>query len=238
MTNPLRAVLFDKDGTLVDFHATWDGATGAGLEAAAPDRASLIAAADAIGYDLVSRTIRPDSVFIAESNEVIFAALEPHVDLQEFGDACMVAARTSTAPADGLPELLHALRARDIALGVATNDWAEIARDQLGVLGWTALFDVVMGSDSGFGAKPDPEMLLEAARQLGAEPDETLMVGDTAHDVQSGRAAGMATVLVTGSGATGPVPDEAAALADLVITSLADLESTLIERGHISRQIA
>ena len=81
--------IFDKDGTLVDFHATWDPATGAGLRAATSDEATLQAAADAIGYDLETNTIRADSIFIAETNDVIFAALEPHVDIGEFGDALL-----------------------------------------------------------------------------------------------------------------------------------------------------
>ena len=86
MTTPLRGMIFDKDGTLVDFHATWDPATGAGLRASTPDQATLQAAADAIGYDLETDTIRSDSIFIAETNDVIFAALEPHLPLIEFGD--------------------------------------------------------------------------------------------------------------------------------------------------------
>lgn len=233
MTVPVRGVIFDKDGTLVDFHATWDSATGAGLRAAAPDAGSLRAAAEAIGYDLETDTIRPDSIFIAETNDVIFGALEPHVDLQVFGEASMRAAETSTVAADGLPHLLHSLRGRGIGLAVATNDWAGIADDQLAVLGWTDLFDVVMGSDSGFGAKPDPGMVLEAARRLGVRPEEALMVGDTPHDLHAGRAAGMETALVTGSGATSAVTAEVAALADMVVASLAHLEAELIRRGRL-----
>ena len=72
MTTPLRGMIFDKDGTLVDFHGTWDPATGAGLRAATADEATLRAAADAIGYDLTTGTIRPDSIFVAETNDVIF----------------------------------------------------------------------------------------------------------------------------------------------------------------------
>lgn len=234
MTAPVRGVIFDKDGTLVDFHATWDPATGAGLRVATSDETGLRAAAEAIGYDLDTDTIRPDSIFVAETNEVIFAALEPHVDLDVFTRACMEAAGDSTAPADGLPDLLNALRNRGIGLAVATNDWEEIAADQLEILGWVELFDVVMGSDSGFGAKPEPEMVLEAARRLGVEPSEALMVGDTAHDLHAGRAAGMETVLVTGSGSTAAVTTEVLELADIVVTSLAELEAELAARGRLS----
>ena len=231
---PLRAAIFDKDGTLVDFHATWDPATGAGLRAAIADEATLRAAAEAIGYDLETDTIRPDSIFIAETNDVIFAALEPHVDIEEFFEACMVAANDCTTAADGLPDLLTSLRSRGVGLAVATNDWEQIAVDQLQILGWEDLFDAVLGSDSGHGAKPDPEMVLEAARRLGVEPAEAIMVGDTAHDLHAGRAAGMETVLVTGSGGTGAVSAETEALADIVVTSLAELEPILVARGRLA----
>ena len=233
MTTPLRGMIFDKDGTLVDFHGTWDPATGAGLRAATADEATLQAAADAIGYDLATNTIRPDSIFIAETNDVIFAALEPHLDIEEFGEACMHAAADTTVPADGLPELLTSLRIRGVGLAVATNDWEEIATDQLEILGWSDLFDVVMGSDSGHGAKPEPGMVLEAARRLGVEPAEAIMVGDTAHDLHAGRSAGMETVLVTGSGSTAAVTPEVVGLADIVVTSLAELEAELIGRGRL-----
>lgn len=233
-TVPLRAAIFDKDGTLVDFHATWDPATGAGLRATATDEATLHAAAEAIGYDLETDTIRPDSVFIAETNDVIFAALEPHVDIKVFTDACMEAANDCTTAADGLPGLLTSLGSRGVGLAVATNDWEEIAVDQLEILGWVDLFDVVLGSDSGHGAKPDPGMVLEAARRLGADPAEAIMVGDTAHDLHAGRAAGMETVLVTGSGGTGAVTAETEALADIVVTSLAELEPILVARGRLA----
>ena len=226
-------MIFDKDGTLVDFHGTWDPATGAGLRAATADEATLRAAADAIGYDLTTGTIRPDSIFVAETNDVIFAALEPHLDIEEFGEACMEAAADTTVPAHGLPDLLLSLRERGIGLAVATNDWEQIAADQLEILGWRGLFDVVMGSDSGHGAKPEPGMVLEAARRLGVDPAEAIMVGDTAHDLHAGRAAGMETVLVTGSGSTAAVTADVVELADIVVTSLADLEAELRSRGRL-----
>jgi phosphoglycolate phosphatase len=54
----------------------------------------------------------------------------------------------------------------------------------------------VIGGSSGLPRKPDPAILIEAARRLGAEPAETLMVGDSLPDVAAARAAGMAVVVV------------------------------------------
>ena len=228
----LQAVLFDKDGTLIDFHRTWGPATGAGLRAAAGgDEATLQAAAAAIGYDLASGTFESDSVFIAESNDVIMELLAPHVDVPVFGAACMAAAEESTAPADGLPELLHALRGRGIATAVVTNDWVEIADAQLVTLGWMELFDAVVGSDSGYGAKPQPGMVLGALAELGGiDPSAALMVGDTAHDLHAARAAGVGTTLVTNG--SEPAAD-LIALADITVASLDELWDVLAAEGLV-----
>jgi phosphoglycolate phosphatase len=56
------------------------------------------------------------------------------------------------------------------------------------------MFDFIAGSDSGFGAKPAPGMLLAFADHIGIDPGEIAMVGDSEHDLVAGRAAGMATV--------------------------------------------
>lgn len=226
----IRAVLFDKDGTLVDFHATWAPATEAGLRAATTDEAGLQAAAEAIGYDLERRAFVADSAFIAGSNDEITDLLEAHLDMAAFERACMEAAKQTTTPADGLPQLLEALRGAGIALAVVTNDWARIADEQLAQLGWSHLFDTVVGSDSGFGAKPEPGMVLGALERLGVAPEAAAMVGDTAHDLHAGRAAGVLTVLVTGSGATETVDPSFAELADIVVDSLSELWDQLERR--------
>lgn len=233
MTQALEAVLFDKDGTLVDFHATWDAATEVGLRAATLDNASLRAAAEAIGFDLATHRFRSDAVFIAESADVIMAVLEAHVDLPRFEEACMAAAMQTTTAAPGLPDLLHRLQSRSVALAVVTNDWEGIAEDQLAVLGWSELFDAVVGSDTGYGAKPAPDMVLGALDELGVEPDAALMVGDTAHDLHAGRAAGVETVLVTNGAAPASVAPDVVVLADIVVPSLATLEAELVQRGRL-----
>jgi phosphoglycolate phosphatase len=216
-SRPIEAVLFDKDGTLIDFHATWGPSTGAGLRAAAHDEAALVAAAKGIGFDLAADRFLPGAAFIAEPNEVIMALLEPHVNLREFEEACMAVALTATTPAPGVVDLLHRLQEDGVAMAVVTNDWAHSATAQLEVLGWVDLFDTVVGSDSGYGAKPEPGMVLGACKELGVDPQAAVMVGDTAHDINAGAAAGVRTVLVT----NGETPDDAATkAATRVIQSL------------------
>lgn len=224
----LRAVLFDKDGTLIDFHRTWDIATGRALRHAAPDDAALVEAAALLHFDLDTDTIGPGSPFIAEANDTIIALLEPVIDVDVFTQAAVAASVDTVAAADGLPEVLHELRAEGIELAVATNDWESIVGAQLRTLGWSELFAHVVASDSGFGAKPEPGMIHGALGLLGVAPNEALMVGDTGHDIEAGAAAGVTTALVTNN--TAPDPG-VAALADVVVASLRDLRSAVATAG-------
>ena len=218
MRRELEAVLFDKDGTLLDFHATWDPAVREALHATASSPAAVEAAAAAIGFDLETSAFRDDSIFVAEPNDVILSALAPHLDADRFSAALDELGSAMAVPAPGATRLLDELRNRGIATAIVTNDWEWIARNQLDHLGWRDRFDVVLGSDSGHGAKPDPGMVHGALTALGATADAAAMIGDSSHDLLAAGAAGVEAVLVT-NGAADP---KLTTLADRVISTLAD----------------
>src|SRR5690606_22312060 len=74
----IRGILFDKDGTLIDFTATWYAAADAmALVAAAGERARADALLDAAGYDFSARRFRPDSVLAAGTNADLIALWYP-----------------------------------------------------------------------------------------------------------------------------------------------------------------
>ena len=223
-----QAVLFDKDGTLVDFHGTWDAAIADALRATAVDERMLHEAATALGFDLESDTIRPGSVLIAESNDVIFEVVAPILDAQKLFETAFERSMETVAPAAGLPAALQELRAKGVVLGVATNDYESVTTTQLATLGWDGLFDTIVGSDSGYGAKPQPGMIHGALERLATAPADAAMVGDTAHDIEAGRRAGVTTVLVT----NGQSPDaRTAAEANVVIADLCELPDALSQVG-------
>ena len=120
--------------------------------------------------------------------------------------------------------LLSRLRAAGLALGVATNDAEHSARSHLAAVGVEPLFDFVAGSDSGHGAKPAPGPLLAFARAARLDPRQVVMVGDSAHDLHAGRAAGMACVAVLTGLAT---HDDLAPLADAVLPDIGHLPAWL-----------
>ena len=79
---------------------------------------------------------------------------------------------------------------------MATNDAEAPARTHLGNAGIVHLLDFIAGYDSGFGMKPEPGMQFGFCEAGGLEPAQVLMVGDSTHDLISGRQAGMTTIAV------------------------------------------
>ena len=82
------AIVFDKDGTLLDFAATWYPAIYAAIRAAAPTEEAAGKIASALGFDMESRTCAPDSPVIKSSMAELEALLSPHTDGRALLDAC------------------------------------------------------------------------------------------------------------------------------------------------------
>jgi phosphoglycolate phosphatase len=97
----------------------------------------------------------------------------------------------------GVLETLDALRRKGFRLAVVTNKPVFATKKILEALSLAEFFPVVIGGDSLPQRKPDPAQLHEAARQLGVDVDQTLMVGDNIHDVEAAHAAGMRCVAVS-----------------------------------------
>jgi phosphoglycolate phosphatase len=221
----IDGVIFDKDGTLFDFRASW-GAWAERLLAmlAAESGRSEAELGAAIGYDPMTRAFVPDSVVIAGTPTEIardLAAVLPGTRAEVLEDRLnRLAEGAPMLPAVDLEAVLGALRARGLRIGLATNDNEEAARVHLAAHGITELFDYIAGYDSGHGPKPGPGMCAAFARQHGLDPARVVMVGDSRHDLEAGRAAGMRTAAVlTGIAGAG----ELAPHADVVLPDIGHL---------------
>jgi phosphoglycolate phosphatase len=82
------------------------------------------------------------------------------------------------------------------ALAVCTNKLEALSRRLLGLLGIAGRFAAICGQDTFGFRKPDPRFLLETVRFAGGSPDLAMMVGDSATDVDTARAAGVPIVVV------------------------------------------
>lgn len=222
-------ILFDKDGTLFDFGATWNGWAGRLIdETCGTDTALAERMADALRYDLATRSFLPDSPVIAGTNrdaaELAVSALPGWtVEAMEL-HLMKSAARAEQVPAADLVPLLQALRGQGLKLGVMTNDTEYAARAHLDRAGVSGLLDRIIGFDSGYGAKPEPEPLLAFSTALGLAPGRVAMVGDSTHDLIAGRAAGMVCIAVL----TGPATRaDLAPFADHVLQDVGALPAWL-----------
>jgi len=224
----IDGLLFDKDGTLFDFRISWGRWAAKFLAEMARDADHAERLGRAIGFDAGSLSFRADSPVIAATAADIAAALAPELDgvsvadLTERIDETAGAAPMSEAVP--LRPLLSILRARGLRLGVATNDSEVPARQHLAAHAITDCFDFIAGYDSGHGAKPGPGMCLAFAATLGLDPARVAMVGDSRHDLQAGRAAGMRTVAVLTGIAK---PADLADLADVILPDIGALPGWL-----------
>ncbi|MGA2042348.1 MAG: HAD family hydrolase [Roseiarcus sp.] len=223
----IAAVLFDKDGTLIDFDGTWGPAFLATIRALARGEDALVRAqAEALHFSLEDQRFRPTSPIIAGSSahygrlwgEAIgrtdYAALR-----QEIDSLCAIESLKTLAPIGRPLEALAALSAQGLRLGVATNDSEASARRHVEALGLLQI-EFIAGYDSGHGGKPEPGMVLAFARHLGVAPGAVAMVGDSVHDLHAARAAGALAVAVL----TGPaVREELAPHADHVVADIGAL---------------
>ena len=195
----ITAIIFDKDGTLFDFTASWGAWTRGFLDVVATSDDQRAQLAAVLGYDLVTQTFVKTSPVIAKTTPEIADILAPHVDMDigALNDVMnLQAARAMMRPAVDLPQVLGDLRARGLRLGLATNDTEAPARRHLSDAGVLHLFDFIAGCDSGWGGKPAPGQLLAFAAHLGIDPAQAAMVGDSTHDLFAARAAGMTAVAV------------------------------------------
>ncbi|WP_343503647.1 HAD family hydrolase [Alloyangia pacifica] len=224
-----EAVLFDKDGTLFDFARTWSAwAQGVMQQLAGGDAALVEAMARELRFDLGSGGFLKDSPVIAgtsrEAAQCLARALGRRDPEAIEGVLSEAAARAPLAEAVPLAPLLDRLRGAGLRLGVMTNDNEAVAHAHLAQVGVGDRFEFVAGFDSGHGAKPSPAPLLAFAAALGLPPAQVVMVGDSTHDLQAGRAAGMMTVGVL----TGPAEaEELRDLADVILPDIGHLPDWL-----------
>ncbi len=224
----LRGLLFDKDGTLFDFHRSWGPWLAGFLAKVSSDQAHALRLSEALGFELKSQTFRPGSVFVHDTLEEILDALLPH--LPDWDRPTLAAyairetARVPQVPTVPLAPLLAGLQARGLVLGVATNDNEAPAKAQLEAAGLRAYFPFIAGYDSGYGGKPATGMQRAFCAAHGLAPQQVAMVGDSLHDMTSGRDAGMVTVGVL-TGTTSRA--ELEAVADVVLGDIGALAGWL-----------
>ena len=99
-------------------------------------------------------------------------------------------------PYEGVVEEIRRIKGVGMRLGVVTSKLRDGAMRGIRISGLDQAFDIVVGCDDVTHAKPHPEPVLKAVEELGVSKHETVFVGDSRHDMECGRAAGVKTAAV------------------------------------------
>ena len=234
----IAGILFDKDGTLLDYHRSWLPANrGAALMAADGDAAMAERLLALGGYDPVREVILPGSVLAAGTTAEIaalWAESLPGCEVDALTariDGVFVAAgRTDATPVTELAPFFLRLKSRKLALGVATSDSYNGLHASLGRFGILELLDFTSAYDSGHGSKPGPGPLLAFCQCTGLEPAQVAVVGDNQHDLEMASRGGAGLKIGVLTGTSGRA--ELEPLADHVLTDITALETLLDEVGE------
>ena len=228
-----RLIIFDKDGTLIDFRAMWSdwiGEVARGLVAATnlPIRERFLRVMD---VDPRTHEIEPSGTL----------ALEPMTRLREISaqflrDSGLSASAAESAlahvwrapdpvaqakPLTDLQALFGKLRAHGIQIAVATADDRAATEATLRSLKLNTFISAVVCADDGLPIKPAPDMILTICERLAIAPAQTVMIGDAMPDVQMGRAARVGLVVGVLSGITPQA--RLAPYVDVVLNSIAEI---------------
>ncbi|MBI1386267.1 MAG: HAD-IA family hydrolase [Rhizobiales bacterium] len=228
----LDAILFDKDGTLVDYHLTWGPVNARAARLAAEGNEALaMRLLEAGGVDPESGRARPDSLLAAGNTAEIAAAfVAAGSPVRESAlvtaiDALFSASVAQSVPVEQLSATLEHLSRAGLVLGIASNDNARGVRDTATLLGISHHIAFGCGYDSGFGVKPGPGMVHAFCKEIGVSPRRIAVVGDNRHDLLMGRAAGVALTVgvLTGTGTRETLARDA----DAIIDGIVDLPALL-----------
>ena len=212
--NPLRLVVFDMDGTIVDSQANIIRAVG---------EVAKILGLPGPPAEQVPRVI---GLSLDEALAMLFPGVDTsthkHLD-REYREAFV---RLRASPEyreplfEGTHEILDALEGAGFLLGIATGKAKRGVNHVLNLHGLTGRFVTIQTPEDAPG-KPHPGMVLQAMSQTGVEPKNTVMVGDTTYDIHMGLAAGVKTVGV--SWGNHPAEDLRVAGAHRLIDRLSEL---------------
>ena len=184
----MKAVLFDLDGTLIDTAADFIRI----IQSMCREQQRPVVDADSIrsqvseGARAMVKLVYPelaidDATFLAHRQDF----------LDRYGQQIVV----ETDLFEGMYPLLHMLEQHQIPWGIVTNKPRNLSESLLEALDLQQRCSVLVCPDDVTHAKPHPEPMFLAAKQLQIDPEQIIYVGDHPRDIEAGRNADMYTIL-------------------------------------------
>ncbi|MGI9402384.1 MAG: HAD family hydrolase [Rhizobiaceae bacterium] len=228
----LAGILFDKDGTLIDYDKTWFGLNCEAAQiAGSGDRDLEQRILTACGTDVKTGKTLADSMFAAANTReiaeyMIFLGSKfcPEELTSELNRLYNRGARNSVAVCD-LVSLMKSIKDFGYSIGIASSDNENAIQTTMMVHGFDNHVDYYAGYDSGHGVKPGPGMVHGFCSQIDCHPSQIIVVGDNRHDIEMGRAAGAGATIgvLSGTGTAASLGADA----DLVIEDVSELPALL-----------
>ena len=218
----IQGLLFDLDGTLVD---------------SAPD---IAAAANVLlkAHDKEPLTVDDIRLMIGNGVKALVkrAFAKRGVDLDEANldarneEMMAIYAKNLTVLTTVMPgadKTLDRYKQSGMKLAVVTNKPEKFSREICSYFGWDTVLDAIVGGDTCDDRKPAPGMLFHACKQMGVDPANCVMIGDSPADIDSAKNAGMRSVAVRGGYTTIPVDDLGAGMVIDTLAALPDAVTAL-----------
>jgi pseudouridine-5'-monophosphatase len=188
-SQPVRALIFDMDGLLVDSE---------GLAAVAMDQLLdeyQLARKPDVHAKLLGRRLVEALVIVRDGYEM---DVEVEVLIARYSDLRTEALRGSVQAMPGAHDIIERARLAGLPIALATSGMRIHADISLGETGLAGLFDSETTGDEVTRGKPAPDLFLLAAERLGVAPGEAVVLEDSPLGVEAARAAGMRVVAVLG----------------------------------------
>jgi len=228
-----KGIVFDKDGTLIDFNSTWLPVYHyAELEFDNNDVKLAQELLECCGYDQAASRLIGGSLLAAGTNHEIANAWAGHLpdiedDIQlealslRLNQVFQQQSALNSTPVKDLQITLRKLNQAGLKLGVATSDSYQGIHATLQSFDVISEFEFLCGYDSGHGLKPEPGMVLAFCQAMSLEPAEIIVVGDNRHDIEMGKnaQAGLCVGVLTGASTR----EELESLADVVFDDIGGL---------------
>lgn len=184
---PIRTVLFDLDGTLLD---------------TAPDLAEALNnvlinnGRDALSHEVIRPHVSHGAAALVRFG---FELAEDHPQFESLRQQLLTYYKEhiaeNTRPFDGIPELLDYIEKQDMNWGIVTNKPSWLTTPLLQALGLAGRPACIVCGDTLSERKPHPAPMFYACEQAGSEVSECIYIGDAERDIQAGQRAGMRTII-------------------------------------------
>ncbi len=182
----IQAFIFDMDGVIIDseplhFASDIDTMRHLGGEITQEELERFVGMTNPEMWKI----IRAERALVQTVDEIIAYQLAGKIKALE---------ESAYEPIDGIPELLEELKRRGIPVGIASSSAKDFILAVLAKFGIASYFSCVVSGEEVDQGKPAPDVYLEAARQLGADPSRCVVLEDSRNGIIAAKAAGMACI--------------------------------------------